>query len=266
MAMTLEVRKLACGYGNHSVIENISFTAKQGELVTLLGPNGVGKTTLFKTLLGLLPARRGEIVLDGRAMANWSRSAMALRLGYVPQVHLPPFPYLVRDVVVMGRSVHMGLFCSPSASDFAIADEALARLGLLHLKARIYTELSGGEQQMVLIARALTQQPAMLLLDEPTANLDFGNQIRVMEQIIKLAAEGLGVIMTTHSPDQAFLCASRVPTQALLLKPGGGLLSGNVAQILTESHLQQAYGVQIRIDQTVGLNNESLQICVPLLA
>lgn len=119
---------------------------------------------------------------------------------------------------------------------------------------------------MVLIARALAQQPAMLLLDEPTANLDFGNQIRVMEQIIKLAAEGLGVIMTTHSPDQAFLCASRVPTQALLLKPGGGLLSGNVAQILTESHLQQAYGVQIRIEQTVGLNNESLQICVPLLA
>ena len=265
MDLMLDVTKLACGYHRDPVVSDVTFSAHGGEIVTLLGPNGVGKTTLFKTLLGLQPALKGSISLAGRPLSSWSRTEMARLIGYVPQVHLPPFPYLVRDVVVMGRSVYMGLFSSPGRDDYRAADEALEQLGLNHLANRIYTELSGGEQQMVLIARALTQKPRMLLLDEPTASLDFGNQIRVLGQIIGLASSGMGVLMTTHIPDQAFLCASRVRSHALLLQRGGRLLSGSVHQVLTEKNLQHAYGVDVRVEHTLGRNNESLQVCVPLL-
>lgn len=265
MDLMLDVTGLACGYHKDPVVTDVTFSAHGGEIVTLLGPNGVGKTTLFKTLLGLQPALRGNISLAGRPLPDWSRPEMARLIGYVPQVHLPPFPYKVRDVVVMGRSAYMGLFSSPSKEDYRAADEALELLALSHLAKRIYTELSGGEQQMVLIARALTQKPRMLLLDEPTANLDFGNQVRVLRQIIGLASAGIGVLMTTHAPDQAFLCASRVRSHALLLQRGGHLLSGEVYQVLTEKNLQHAYGVDVRVEHTFGRNNESLQICVPLL-
>jgi iron complex transport system ATP-binding protein len=265
--LELMIRQLACGYSGHPVLRDINLELGAGEILVLLGPNGVGKTTLFKTLLGFLPALGGEICLNGRRMAAWPRAELARQLAYVPQAHTPPFPYRVRDVVVMGRTAHMGLFAAPSAHDFALADEALDELGLLDFSARIYTELSGGEQQLVLIARALAQQPTLLLLDEPTANLDFGNQIRVLGQVIKLARRGLGVIMTTHAPDHAFLCAAQIPaTQVALLQRGAPLLLGSVTNIITEHNLRSAYGVEVRIDSCRGLADEPLQICVPLLA
>lgn len=266
MALKLAIHHLACGHAGHPVLSGINLALGAGEILALLGPNGVGKTTLFKTLLGFLPSLGGEILLNGRPMAAWPRAELARQVAYVPQAHTPPFPFQVRDVVVMGRTAHMGMFAAPSTRDFTLADEALAELGLQDFSARIYTELSGGEQQLVLIARALAQQPSLLLLDEPTANLDFGNQIRVLGQVIRLARRGLGVIMTTHAPDHAFLCAAQVPaTQVALLRRGAPLLLGSVADVVTESNLRRAYGVDVRIDHCLGVAGQPLQICVPLL-
>ena len=266
MALKLAIHHLACGYAGHPVLSGINLALGAGEILALLGPNGVGKTTLFKTLLGFLPSLGGEILLNGRPMAAWPRAELARQVAYVPQAHTPPFPFQVRDVVVMGRTAHMGMFAAPSTRDFTLADEALAELGLQDFSARIYTELSGGEQQLVLIARALAQRPSLLLLDEPTANLDFGNQIRVLGQVIRLARRGLGVIMTTHAPDHAFLCAAQVPaTQVALLRRGAPLLLGSVADVVTESNLRRAYGVDVRIDHCLGVAGQPLQICVPLL-
>ena len=151
-------------------------------------------------------------------------------VGYVPQAHTPPFPFTVLDVVAMGRTAHLGPFASPGKEDIAIAEDSLARLGISALTERVYTEISGGERQMVLIARALTQQPQLLIMDEPTSNLDYGNQVRVLEQVCRLAQDGLGVVMTSHFPDQAFLCSATVA----LLRRTGGIVVGTAAEVITE--------------------------------
>jgi iron complex transport system ATP-binding protein len=209
--MNLEVRNVSCGYGGKPIISGVTFTLASRDSLCLLGPNGVGKTTLFKTILGLLKPLAGEILLDNENIAGWSRRDFAMRVGYVPQVHTPPFPFKVIDVVVLGRTAHLAAFSSPGRKDREIAEGALATLGIAHLKERIYTEISGGERQLVLIARALAQKPELLIMDEPTANLDFGNQIRVLSEVKKLVREAdMGVIMTTHFPNHAFFSGSKV--------------------------------------------------------
>lgn len=259
--MRLEVKHAVCGYGAREVVKDISFSVESGEILCLLGPNGVGKTTLFKTLLGFLKLKGGEITLDGENVAKWSRQRLAKTVGYVPQAHTPPFPFRVMDVVVMGRTAHMGMFGSPSRKDHDIAEETLERMSISFLKDRIYTELSGGERQMVLIARALTQQPDILIMDEPTSNLDFGNQIRVLEQVNILAKQGLGVIMTSHFPNHAFLCSSKV---ALLLK-NHSFLVGGVDEVITEQNLHSAYGIQVKIASVNDESGRSIKTCIPLL-
>jgi iron complex transport system ATP-binding protein len=188
--------------------------------------------------------------VDGKDIAHWSRQQLAKTLGYVPQAHTPPFAYSVRDVVLMARSVHSGPFSSPRKHDIAIAEEALDRLSILRLAHERYTELSGGERQMVLIARALAQQARVLVLDEPTSNLDFGNQMRVLRHIKELAASGLGLLMTTHFPDFAFLCASRVA----LMKQGQILAIDRPENTLTQASLEEAYETPLRIvDAGLGM-------------
>lgn len=266
MAVNLTLQHLACGYGERRVLSDINLSLNGGEILSLLGPNGVGKTTLFKTLLGFLPPQAGQILINQRARSAWSDKELARLIGYVPQAHTPPFPYRVREVIVMGRCAHLGLLATPSRHDYALAEAALAELGMGHLLHRIYTELSGGEQQMVLIARALTQQPQWLVLDEPTANLDFGNQIRVLEQLVVLAKRGLGIIMTTHDPDHPFLCAAELPaSHVALLEPGGRLSCGPAQQILTEENLHRAYRVGIAIHHTAGHRGQPLSLCIPQL-
>ncbi|WP_286723693.1 ABC transporter ATP-binding protein, partial [Pelotomaculum sp. PtaB.Bin117] len=196
--MILEIKDASFGYSQKTVLRNISFNVGAGELLCLLGPNGVGKTTLFKSILGFIAIKGGEIILDGQNIKKWSKSRLAKAVGYVPQAHTTPFPYTVLDVVLMGRIAHLGPFSSPSRDDVKIAEESLERLGVSFLKDMTYTEISGGERQMALIARALTQKPQILILDEPTSNLDYGNQVRVLLQIKKLSEEGIGVIMTSH--------------------------------------------------------------------
>ncbi|RCX21072.1 iron complex transport system ATP-binding protein [Anaerobacterium chartisolvens] len=259
--MKMELRDAACGYGSRIVAENISMEVHSGEILCLLGPNGVGKTTLFKTILGFLRLQRGEILLDGHNIFNWTKKKLAKAIGYVPQAHTPPFPFKVLDVVTMGRTAHLGAFASPSACDTAIAEEALQTLGVSFLSDRIYTEISGGERQMVLIARALAQQPEILVMDEPTSNLDFGNQIRVLEQINLLARRGIGVIMTSHFPNHAFLCSGKVA----LMQKSSAFIVGGVDEVVTEENLRSAYGIEVKITSAKNSRGELVKACIPLI-
>ena len=243
--MQLAAHNLAFGYHNHPVGSGVDLAVDTGDVLCLLGPNGSGKTTLFKTLLGLLPRQGGRIELDGQDLSRLSRATVARRLSYVPQAHDAVFPYAVRDMVMMGRSVHRGLFAGPTAQDRAFAEAALDELGIGALAGRDYKRLSGGQRQLVLIARALAQDTPLVVMDEPTASLDFGNQLLVLEQVELLAAKGLGVVLSTHNPDHAFRCASRI----LLLKDGHMLASGTPHAALSEQALSTVYDVAVRVEQ-----------------
>ncbi len=257
--MILEVKDASFGYAKRTVLRNISFKVDSGELLCLLGPNGVGKTTLFKSILGFLSVKSGEITFDGQNIRQWSKPRLAKAISYVPQAHTPPFPYTVLDVVLMGRMAHLGVFSSPSKSDVKIAEEFLEKLSISFLKNQIYTEISGGERQMVLIARALTQKPQILILDEPTSNLDYGNQVRVLLQIKNLSEEGIGIVMTSHFPNHAFLCSSKV---ALLNKNGFEI--GAADDIITEKNMKETYDINVRITQLADNLGFCIKSCVPL--
>lgn len=248
--MKISVERITAGYHGKVVISGLSLAIESGEVLCLLGANGSGKTTLFKTILGLLRPISGKVCVDGEDIAHWPRQRLAKTLGYVPQAHTPPFAYCVRDVVLMARAAYSGAFASPGKRDIAIAEEALDRLSILRLAHERYTELSGGERQLVLIARALAQQARVLVLDEPTSNLDFGNQMRVLRHVKELAASGLGLLMTTHFPDFAFQCASRVA----LMKQGKILALDSPQNTLTQTRLEEAYGTPLRIaDAGLGM-------------
>ncbi|HBE76205.1 MAG TPA: iron ABC transporter ATP-binding protein [Firmicutes bacterium] len=254
--MKLEINQVMCGYGNRTILKDISFSVHDREILCLLGPNGVGKTTLFKTILGFLRLQGGDILLNGENIRLWPRERLARAIGYVPQAHTPPFPFTVLDVVTMGRTAHLGVFSSPSKKDVMIAEQAIETLNIGFLRDRIYTEISGGERQMVLIARALTQEPKLLVMDEPTSNLDFGNQIRVLQQIRELAGRGLGVIMTSHFPDHAFLCSTKIA----LLQKDRGFITGEADEVVTEENMRAAYGVRVKI-----IRSDDVKTCVPVL-
>lgn len=259
--MKLEISNVSCGYGSNTIVENLSVTIESGEVLTMLGPNGVGKTTLFKTILGFLKPHGGKIILDGQDIRHWKKNKLAKAIGYVPQAHVPPFPFTVIDVVVMGRTAHLGTFASPSKKDIKMAEEALELLNVAYLRDKIYTEISGGERQMVLIARALTQEPQILVMDEPTSNLDFGNQVRVLEQVNKLAKDGLGIVMTSHFPDHAFLCSTKVA----LLQKNHEFIVGCVDKVVTEENLKSAYGVNVKIISTLNDDGDLIKSCIPML-
>ena len=188
-------------HGVKEVLRDLSFDWDKGDLLCILGANGAGKTTLYRTMLGLLPVLKGKIMIDGQELHAYGAPVLAKKIAYVPQYHNPPFPYRVFDVVLMGRGAHISNIGTPSEEDCRIAQQMLERMGISGLRDEIYTQISGGERQLVLIARALTQQTDYLLMDEPTSNLDFGNQIRVLKEIRKLADEGMGICLTSHYPE-----------------------------------------------------------------
>ena len=256
MAVMLEARALGYGYPGRPVGHGLDLSLGGGEVLCVLGPNGGGKTTLFRTLLGLLRAQAGEVLLAGQALGAMSRGDVARRVGYVPQGHAAQFAFTVREAVLMGRTAHISLFATPGAADLAAADRAIAALGIESLAGRVVTELSGGERQLAMIARALAQGARALVLDEPTASLDFGNQVRVLREIRRLAAEGYAVVFSTHDPGQAFLAASRV----LLLARGGAVRQGTPAAVITPDNLREVYGVVVRVAEVDGA-----RVCLPAL-
>src|SRR3954463_1610899 len=212
----LEAQSLAFGFPGRTIGRDVSFSLGAGDVVCVLGPNGGGKTTLFRTVLGLLEKHSGSIKLEGRPIESLSRNEIARLIGYVPQGHSGYFAYTVREFVLMGRTAHVGVFSSPSRNDHDVASRMLGSLGIAHLADRPVTEVSGGERQLALVARALAQEPRLLLLDEPTASLDFGNQVHVLQKISALAASGISILFSSHDPDHAFLTSQRV----LLLADG----------------------------------------------
>lgn len=241
MSALIEALDLRFGHPGRIVGEGLSLSLHAGQVMALLGPNGGGKTTLLKTLLGLLPAQGGTVRLDGRPLVDWSLPERARRVGYVPQGQANGFGYSARQMVLMGRTAHLGLLARPGAHDHSVADQALRRLGIDHLADRSVHRMSGGERQLVLIARALAQEPRAVLLDEPTASLDFGNQGLVMRAIRALAEEGLGVLFTTHDPNQARRCADT----ALLLREGRVLAAGAVDKVVSAGQLRALYGAEV---------------------
>lgn len=241
MAPVLAVRDLAVGHPGRTVGRGFDFALAPGEVLALLGPNGGGKTTLMKTLLGLLAPHGGGVELDGRPLASWSARERARRMAYVPQAAMPGFAFSVEQLVMTGRSAHQGLFSGPSAADRAAVAAALDRLGLGALAAQPATAISGGERQLALIARALAQDARLVVLDEPTASLDFGNQGRVLREIRRLAAAGLAVLFSTHDPNQAL----RIADRALLLGEGVPQALGRCDEVLDPARLERLYGVPV---------------------
>jgi iron complex transport system ATP-binding protein len=239
----LEVRDLAFGFPGRTVGRDVSFSLGAGEVMCVLGPNGGGKTTLFRTLLGLLEKHSGSIVLENAPLESLSRGELARRVGYVPQGHAGYFAYSVREFVLMGRTAHLGAFAAPGPADRAIAERALASLEIAHLADRPVTQVSGGERQLALVARALAQQPQLLVMDEPTASLDFGNQVRVLQRISALAGSGISILFSSHAPDHAFLAARRV----LLLGEGRALEMGAPQEVIRTDTLERLYGVAVKV-------------------
>jgi iron complex transport system ATP-binding protein len=253
----LEVKALAFGFPGRSVGRDVSFSLGRGEVMCVLGPNGGGKTTLFRTILGLLQSQAGSIHLDGNVLQSLSRIEIARLAGYVPQEHAGYFAFTVREFVLMGRTAHLGAFSVPAKKDREVADRVLESLAISALAQRPITEISGGERQLALLARALAQEPKVLVLDEPTAGLDFGNQVRVLERMSQLAASGIAILFSSHDPDHAFLCAQR----ALLLAQGRVLEIGAPAQVIRPDTLERLYGVSV---QVLRLANGS-HTCLPAL-
>ena len=251
----LEVKDLAFGFPGRTVGKDVSFGLDAGEVMCVLGPNGGGKTTLFRTLLGLLDPHRGTITLEQKYLSTLSRGEIARRVGYVPQGHAAYFAYTVLEFVLMGRTAHVGVFASPSRKDVSVAERALESLGITPLADKPVTEISGGERQLALVARALAQEPRLLVLDEPTASLDFGNQVRVLQKVTALARSGIAVLFSSHDPDHAFLCASR----ALLLAEGRVLEAGAPREVIRADTLERMYRVSVQVVPLPG----GMHTCLP---
>ncbi len=257
--MRLEAQHLNFGYRGQRVGSDVSLSLEAGEVLCLLGPNGSGKTTLFKTMLGLLPAQGGAVLVDDVNLTSRARDEVARLVSYVPQAHAAFFPFTVEEVVLMGRTAHLGLFSSPSRRDRETAHAAISRMQIEHLADSVYTRISGGERQLTLIARALAQEARVVVMDEPTANLDFGNQVRVLQHIQALARSGIGVLLSTHDPDHAFICADRVA----LLHEGRLARLGVPAATITSGSLREIYGVEVAVVRVPVGDGMGRPVCIP---
>jgi iron complex transport system ATP-binding protein len=247
MKTVIEARHISHSYANQSVLQDLSFSVAQGEFHVIIGPNGSGKTTLLKLISGLLKPRKGSIDILGRSNRAYSRKSLARTLALVEQLAPVDFPFTALEVVLMGRSPHLGILGLEQKTDLEIARQSLEFTGVAHLASRKLDQLSGGEQQRVFIARAICQEPEIMLLDEPTASLDLAHQIRVMDLMEKLKEEkGVTVVMVSHDVNLAAMYGDTL----LLLKAGQIVSNGPPEKVLTFETLEEAYDCTLLVDKS----------------
>ena len=256
--MGIEVKNLSFSYKKGiPVLHDVNFQLQSGKFICLLGPNGVGKSTLFKCMLGLLRNYTGEILIDGENTRSLTQKQLARKVAYIPQSTAPVFNYTVADVVLMGTTSLTSGFSSPGEKERVYVTQALETLNIQHLQDRMFMNISGGERQLVLVARALAQQAGILFMDEPTANLDYGNQIRVLEQVRRLSGSGYTVIQSTHNPEQAFLYADEV----LAVKDGTIAAHGSPNKVMDAGLIRDLYGIEAQVE---SLMDDRMRVCIPV--
>jgi iron complex transport system ATP-binding protein len=241
----ISIRNLDFSYnGDHQrVVNDLSLELTDGSITAILGPNGAGKTTLVHLLLGMLKPLSGEIHLKGKPLSDYSRGELSTHIAFVPQIEHTAFDFSVQEYVLMGRAPHLKLLQTPTDEDQEKVSQQLKSLDLDHLGPRSVLELSGGERQMVLIARALAQEPQLLLLDEPTTHLDLSNKGRILGTLRKLAADGVTVVFTSHDPNAAASTAQHL----VLMRAGKVHASGDLGEVLTAERLSEIYGIPIQV-------------------
>ena len=249
MSGVLDIRELSFSYGKHPVFSRLSLTAASGEIVCLMGPNGCGKTTLIDAVMGLKKPSGGEILLCGQDLEAYKRHEIARILAYVPQIHEATFPYTVREIVLMGRTAYAGSFGKPTKEDESVCDWAMERVGISRYAHKAYNRLSGGEIKLVLLARALGQKTPLMLLDEPTAHLDYKNELLFLETVVsQCRAEGITAVIATHTPDHAFYLASKgLRVKAAMMAAGSIVRCGEPDEVITENSILDVYGVKAKL-------------------
>lgn len=243
--MIYDVKNVSFHYPSNDrvILDDVSLSVDNGDVLSILGPNGSGKTTLLNCMADLLKPTSGEVILNGKNINSMKNREIAKIVSYVPQVHVPTFSYSVLNFVLMGRASNVDMFSKPKKEDVEMAEKALVDLRIEHLKDKPYTEISGGERQQATIARAIVSNPSIILFDEPTAHLDYGNQLRTLRIIKTMADKGFAVIITTHNPDHAIMLSGN----AAILSKNGKLLCGKSEDIITEDNLQSIYNTDLKL-------------------
>ena len=245
--MKLEVRNGCFGYhGQHEILHDINLYLREGCILAVLGPNGIGKTTMLKCMIGLLQRNSGQTLLDGRNLVSMKPREIWTRVSYIPQTHGFAFSYTGLEMVLLGRSSHLSLLEQPGKQEIEMAEEVMERTGITHLAHKDCNRMSGGELQMVLIARALINEPELIILDEPETGLDFHNQILVLDMIERLAHGGnISAVMNTHYPTNAL----SISDEALLMNRRGAAIFGDTKEVLTESNISRAFNVTVAVNE-----------------
>lgn len=255
--MKLNVEHLDFYFGKRQILKDVSFEAQSGELLSILGPNGVGKSTLFRCILNLLTPKAGTVTLDGKNVRQMTAQELARHIAYIPQFHSPAFNYSVLEMVLMGTASQLNALAAPGKQQLEVAKSALARMNIEHLADHPYGFCSGGEKQLCLIARAIAQQAKILVMDEPSASLDFGNRIRVMQTVRGLVADGYAVVQTTHDPEQAFMYSDKI----MAMHDGQVLAHGRPQEILRPELISTLYDVDVEVH---SLSGDAVRVCVPV--
>jgi iron complex transport system ATP-binding protein len=259
--MILEMKNGSFGYPKQKMIlQDINLCLEEGSILAVLGPNGIGKTTLLKCIIGLLPWKSGTTLLNGRDIQTMKPKELWSTVSYIPQSHGFAFAYTGLEMVLIGRSSHLGTFEQPGCLEIEMAEAVMEKTGILHLAKKDCSQMSGGELQMVLIARALINEPKLIILDEPETGLDFHNQILVLNMIEWLAhEEGISAIMNTHYPTNAMAVADK----AFMMNRKGDFFYGATDQVLNEENISRSFDVHVVVNE-FEYENRKIKSIVPV--
>ena len=242
----IEVRGITFGYGEWEVLKGVSLSLERGEMLGVIGPNGSGKSTLLKVISGLLRPWTGEVLVKGRPSAFYGRRETARIIASVSQESAVDFPFTVRETVAMGRTPYVGRFAVEGKRDREVIEEVMELTDITPFADRLPGSLSGGERQRVMIARALAQEPEILLMDEPTSHLDLRHQVEINSLVMRMMKErGLGVIYVTHDLNTASACCDRI----VMLHDGRLHAAGNAFEVLTRNNIETVYGCPVLVDE-----------------